>query len=436
MRVPLVVLALLAPLPAQEHFDTDAWNPLFDGATLEGWTDAGGRYDGDARWTVEDGAITGREGPGAAGGLLYTAQEYADFRFTCEAKIAWPFDSGVFLRMVPRREGLRGPQLTLDHRPGGEIGAVYADGFLKHNREGASRWRRGEWNRIELEITGQPFRLRAWLNGEPLTDHRLPEGTTGFARTGRIGLQVHGTRGEPSPHTTRFRDLRVLPLPTHDPRTFDCTPDGRLTLTDHGRQQGWRSLFNGRDLDGWRAVGGEGGVAVHDGILVFHTPHPGGYLRSEQTFADFELRLDFRIGRMANSGVFLRGDPAGGRPSGSGCEIQILDDVHWEEVTGTDLRPYQFTGGLYGSVAPAHPALHPLGRWNSYRIRYVGPRLAVWLNGRLLYDVDTRELPVPEGWKPFPERARSGFLGLQRHAPAQAKGPYAAFRNLFVRRID
>ena len=55
---------------------------LFDGTTLEGWTTTGGRYDGKADWSVEDGAITGREGPGGEGGLIYTEAEYADTVFT------------------------------------------------------------------------------------------------------------------------------------------------------------------------------------------------------------------------------------------------------------------------------------------------------------------------------------------------------------------
>ncbi|MGB0331297.1 MAG: family 16 glycoside hydrolase, partial [Planctomycetota bacterium] len=48
------------------------WVSLFDGKTLNGWTEKGGRYDGDADWSVEDGAIVGREAEGARGGLLYT----------------------------------------------------------------------------------------------------------------------------------------------------------------------------------------------------------------------------------------------------------------------------------------------------------------------------------------------------------------------------
>ena len=45
------------------------WEPLFDGKTLDGWVEAGGRYDGAASWSVEDGCITGQEGTNRAGGL-------------------------------------------------------------------------------------------------------------------------------------------------------------------------------------------------------------------------------------------------------------------------------------------------------------------------------------------------------------------------------
>jgi hypothetical protein len=54
----------------------------------------------------------------------------------------------------------------------------------------------------------------------------------------------------------------------------------------------------------------------------------------------------------------------------------------------------------------------------------------------VLYDVDTGTVPVPEGKKPFAERAPTGFIGLQRHAPDGVKGEaYAWFRNVFVREL-
>ena len=132
--------------------------------------------------------------------------------------------------------------------------------------------------------------------------------------------------------------------------------------------------------------------------------------------------------------MFLRGDRAGGDPAWTGCEVQILDDFHWEERTKSQLKPWQFTGSLYGSVPPAKHALKPLGEWNTYAIEYRGPRIQTLLNGVELYDVDTRTVSVPEGHLPFEKRAKTGFIGLQRHASDGIQGDaYAWFRNIWVR---
>lgn len=189
--------------------EQSGWVTLFDGATLDGWTPVGGRYDGHASWTVEDGALTGREGPGRAGGLLYTTELYSDFEFECEVRLDWPFDSGIFLRMAP--EG-KGAQITIDHRPGGEIAAVYSDGYLMHNEGAAEGFRRGEWNHFRVRCTGADFRLEAWLNGERVVDYQLPAGSPGYAPTGRIGVQVHGDSESPVGAKVQFRALRVRPL--------------------------------------------------------------------------------------------------------------------------------------------------------------------------------------------------------------------------------
>jgi hypothetical protein len=87
-------------------------------------------------------------------------------------------------------------------------------------------------------------------------------------------------------------------------------------------------------------------------------------------------------------------------------------------------------------VAPAVQALQPVGSWNTYEIECRGTRITTRLNGRELYAVDTREVEVPAGKLPFAERARSGFIGLQRHAPAAVQGDaYAWFRNIYVRSL-
>lgn len=434
----LLATSLLATNSTSLHpVPQEGWTDLFDGSTLDGWVTSGGRYDGKAVWGVEDGTITGREGPNSAGGLIYTEKEYEDVEIELDCWITYPFDSGIFLRMVPRDRsqedgGGRGPQVTIDYRPGGEVGGIYADGWMFHNPQGSELWRRDDWNRVRVRCVGQPPRVVVWLNGELLTDYAIPEHPGGFATKGRIGLQVHGARAEPESSVVRFRNVRVRELDAGDD-WFQEGKGGFLQLTEDGRAAGWRSLFNGKDLTGWTGEGSGKGFTVRDGLMTFLTDGDSPHLVTDEDFQDFSLRLDFKISEMANSGLFLRAARDGSNPAYSGCEVQILDDFNWETRTNSTLQPYQFTGGLYGAHPPGvKNALRPLGEWNTYQIHYAGSRIQTVLNGHVLYDVDTHTL---EGAKPpFAERVKAGFIGLQRHAPGGIDGDaYAWFRNIYIR---
>lgn len=443
MRTFSVILfaALAVSLSAQEtlrgRFDTSrGFTPLFDGKSLDGWVTKGGRYDGAAIWKVEDGAIVGREGENHAGGLLYTALTYKNFIFAADVRLDYPFDSGVFVRMA--KEG-KGAQVTLDYRDDGEIGAIYADGFLKHNETAKAKWRKGEWNRVEVRCVGDDLRLTAWLNGEEIVDFQMEAGAKGYAPTGLIGVQVHGNRNDPPGLAAKFKNLFVRELPDFDPKVFTCEDDGTLLLKGEAHAAGWRPLFNGRDLEQWEIRGDEAGAVIRDGLIAFAHGHDGGEMRTVEDFQDFDLTLEFKILKMANSGVFLRADRKQGNPAFSGCEVQILDDFNWESVTKSKLKEWQFTGSLYGSVAnKERSAFRPLGSWNKYDISFKGSKLKVLLNGKTLYDVDTTTVPLLSGEaKPFAERAKSGYIGLQMHAPAEAAKPeYAFFRNIFVKRWE
>ncbi len=425
------ILLLTTIFSAPPLLPSDGWRTVFDGATLDGWTTTGGRYDGKAEWTVEEGVLTGREGPGHAGGLIYTERSYRNAEIELEAWISWPFDSGVFMRMRPE---VRGAQLTLDYRPGGEVGGIYSEGFFFHNPDAAAKWRRDEWNRVRVRCVGDPMHLSMWLNGELVTDYRIPEGSGAFADSGKIGLQVHG--GGVDGGLVRFRDVRVRELPDEAGDYWETDGEGFLKLTAVGEAAGWRSLFNGEDLTGWKAAGAGDGFSARGGVLALLTDGSSPYLATERDYRDFQLRLDFKISPMANSGLFLRAARDGSNPAFSGAEIQILDDFNWEEGTGSKLQPYQFTGGLYGAVAPARQALQPLGEWNTYQVTFRGSRILTVLNGQVLYDVDTHALELKQG-APFAERVPAGFIGLQRHAPGGGvEGEaYAWFRNLYLREL-
>ncbi len=447
------------PSAAQEP---SQFHSLFDGKTLTGWTESGGRYDGDADWSVEDGAITGREGAGNVGGLLYTERHYSNFVFTGDVKIKDPFDSGLFLRMVPpelaaAQGGGKGAQITLDVRDGGEVGAIYADGFLTHNQTAKDKvWKRDGWNTFKVVCDGSPgMHIQAWINGTEVCDFTLLEDQAAFAPAGRIGLQVHGARGDPATRTVQFKNLHVRDLASHDPELFAQQSDGSVAPTPVAEKLGWKSLF-GDTLDGMHAVDDGGnakrtpepgsnelaGYELNDGVLHLTAAGPGGSLRTNELLADFQATLDFKITKGCNSGLFLRGNPSGGNPAFSGCEVQILDDFNWETMTKSTLHPWQFTGSLYGSVAAPRGALRPIGEWNTYFVHYKGSHLRVTLNGNVLYDVDTNDVPLHLGEaKPFAKRAQQGFLGLQRHGAAHgsdhedAAEPFASFRNIFVRRL-
>jgi 3-keto-disaccharide hydrolase len=421
----LFALAALGALPAPDEV-----TQLFDGKTLNGWITSGGHYDGHASWTIEDGALTGRQGENGEGGLIYTAHEYSDFTLELEFRIEEPMDSGIFLDMVP---GLRGYQVTIDTPKDGELGGIYSDGWLQHNPEGWKNFKKGEWNRLQVFAQHQAQQatvvLRARLNGELLVAYMAPEDPQVFARAGHIGLQVHGGQGMARETKVQYRRITLQGEALDTQPRFSGPPQA-LELSEAARLLGWRPLFDGKSLAGWEMHGDATGAVAKDGQIEI--TGGGGELATREDFKDFELSLEFQTSEMANSGVFLRAARDGSNPAYSGCEIQVLDDFNWERVSNSKLEPWQFCGSLYHAQAPKQKALKPIGEWNSYRIRYCGTQLRTELNGVELYDVDTRELKLAD--PPFEKRAKSGFIGLQRHGGASEQDKsWVRYRNLFVR---
>ncbi len=435
-----------AVMPTQSAPAHYGWVNLFDGKTLNGWSEKGGPYDGDADWTVEDGVIVGREAEGARGGLLYTDELFGDFEFDCDVKVNAPFDSGIFVRMLPKK---RGAQFTLDDRPGGEILGIYSNGWLFHESGGDAAWRSGEWCNVRVRCVGHPMHLTGWIDGKLVVDYQVPEGMDqAFTETGRIGIQVHGGMNDPEDAAVRFKNLRARRLPPTSGAYFTESADGLLSLTAVGEANGWSPLFNGVNLDGWVPAGTKGGPVdaaafeaagyrAKDGVIEALLAGSAGAIRTQRTnYRNFVYQMDFKLTKLANSGVYLRSVDDGSNATFNGHEVQILDDFNWESASGTKLAPYQFTGGLYGAVAPSKSALRPIGEWNRYVITCVGSRMNCALNGTLLWDVDTADVTPKQG-PPFAERAKSGFIGMQRHGTAAKSDSEvgAAFRNLFIREL-
>jgi len=187
----------------------DEFRPLFDGETLDGWEAITSGHGTGGDWTVADGAITGTQDKPGNGGLLATTEPFGDFELRAEINPEWDLDSGLFLRCQP--DG-RCYQITVDYRPGGQVGTLYGEGiggWVQENPDWEKYYKADDWNEVRAIITGQPPRTQIWLNGNLVidnvdTEERLPA-------EGSIAVQVHGG-GDWQGRVTRFRNIRIRPI--------------------------------------------------------------------------------------------------------------------------------------------------------------------------------------------------------------------------------
>jgi len=175
---------------------------------------------------------------------------------------------------------------------------------------------------------------------------------------------------------------------------------------DNTPPAGFIALFNGKDLANWKA---DATVKEHwtvrDGIL--HYDGKGNSLVTAQDYGDFELYADWKIGPMADSGIYLRGKP----------QVQIWD------------RPDVGSGGLFNNKKnPSNPtaiADKPVGEWNTFHIIIRGDKVTVFLNGQKVVDNVTLE-NYPDYKDPLPA---TGKIELQHH------GNPLEFRNIYLKEL-
>ncbi|MFO0958023.1 MAG: DUF1080 domain-containing protein [Isosphaeraceae bacterium] len=176
-------------------------------------------------------------------------------------------------------------------------------------------------------------------------------------------------------------------------------------------EPGFSPLFDGQSLDGWQVIGGKPDTwKVEDGLLVCEG-QGGGWLATRRDYADFVLRLEFRLTSGSNSGVYLRAPADNSHISRTGMEIQILDESHPRHK---DIQPWQRTGAIYHVAAPEPGRPRPPGEWNTMEIRALGKRVSVVLNGRVVVEDRIDRHPDLEVEHPGLQRT-FGRVGLQSH---------------------
>lgn len=256
-------------------------------------------------------------------------------------------------------------------------------------------------------------------------------------------------------------------------------PAAENALTAQEKASGFRLLFDGRTMDGWRDpakqnVPGDAWI-VEDGTLrTVLKPRIAEDLLTEEEFGDFELLFDWRLSERGNTGLKYRiqstvfvdhtrrqpgpngfegmlGRELAGRHSDRaklsggatgevysvGFEFQLLDDDrHPDARRGLDRQ----TGALYSMIPAERKAAKPVGEWNHSRLIVRGNHIEHWVNGVKVLDGSLDDQRIIDGvtrrWGPAPEirdallkpRPR-GFIALQHH------GDLVWFRNLKIREL-
>jgi hypothetical protein len=136
-------------------------------------------------------------------------------------------------------------------------------------------------------------------------------------------------------------------------------------------------LFNGKDLNGWRLTDPNvvNGWSVKDGLLVNNPVQEEGKhknygnLRTEREFEDFNLKVEVRVGKGQNSGVYIRGI----------YEVQVADTY------GKPLDSHNM-GAIYSRIKPTESAEKPPGEWQTLDITFVDRHATVVFNGKRIID--------------------------------------------------
>lgn len=389
--------------------------PLFNGKDLTGWyglthfdprklwelsdADRAAKREADMpeftkHWTVDNGdLVNDGHGPYAT-----TDKEYGDIQFEISYKTVPTADSGIYLRASPQIQiwdSTDKSKFTL--------GADKGSGGLWNNNPGnpgkdplvKADKPLGEWNHFRVTQVGA--RTTVYLNDELVVDHAIMDNYWDRSRPlfakGPIQLQTHG--GE-----IRWKNIGIREL----------TSDEANKILASKNNEGFESIFNGKDLEGW--AGAVENYEVVDGMIKCK-PGKGGVLHTKDEYENFVVRLQFRLPEAGNNGLAIRYNGEGNAAYNGMCELQVLDTEHPKYKT---IDPRQAHGSAYGMVPAARGYLRPTGEWNFEEVTVNGSTVKVELNGTVILDTDLSKVTEFMANTPHPGKDRTrGFFGFAGH---------------------
>jgi len=361
-------------------------------------------------WRVENDELV-NDGHGA---YATTEKDYGDFELIVQYKTVPLADSGIYLRGCPQVQ-------IWDYTEKSKfpLGANKGSGGLWNNSPGApgkdplvlADKPFGQWNSLHVIMVGA--RVTVWLNDKLVVDHALLENyydrSIPVPPKGPIELQTHG--GE-----IRWRNIFIRQIKP---------AEANKILASHG-EQGFESVFNGRDFTGW--AGPTNNYEIVDSTIQCR-PKKGGTPYTVGEYSDFVARLEFKMPPGGNNGLAIRYPGHGDTAYDGMCEVQVLDD-NYEKATGEKIDPRQAHGSAYGMVAAARGYQHPIGQWNFEEVTVKGSKIKVELNGTVILDCDLANVKDFMHDHPHPGKDRTtGHFGFAGHNDP------VAFRNIRIKRL-
>jgi hypothetical protein len=207
------------------------------------------------------------------------------------------------------------------------------------------------------------------------------------------------------------------------------------TLTDKEKADGWKLLFDGKTNKGWHKYKGKDigdqWKAVDGALTLAHkSGKNGGDIVTDDMFDSFELAIEWKVTKGANSGIMYRVAETEDAPYFTGPEYQILDNAGHEDGKHKETS----AASCYALYAPSEDATKPVGEWNQTRIVIKGDHVEHWLNGKKVvsYDLGSDDWNKRvaaskfKEWKKF-GTIKKGGIDLQDH------GDDVAYRNIKIR---
>ena len=458
-----------------ENADAEGFVSIFNGKDLTGWIGATATYGVDPK---EPGVLQcfPKRGKGG-GGNLCTEKRYRNFVLRFEFCMPANGNNGLGIRMPDTKKDAAyhamcelqllddGGSWYYDSKNGCDklrkyqyTGSVYGivpclrdnTGIQTGGKErsfaggGSYVKKPGMWNFEEVRVIGSE--IEVYLNGVLITkadvskfkgdgsDTPDRKAHPGLHRTeGHIGWLGHG-------HNVKWRNIRIKELPDDAKMGDACPcavkkcPKGFTALFDGKPEQlqaNWKGVTTREKFDNpfvrQEARKSNPGKAaemqkfadelmvkhwkVRNGALFFDGLKGGYSLATKKDYKDFEMFVDWRIlSPRGDSGLYLRGSP----------QVQIWDAHNMWHIG---------SGGLYNNKKNPSKALviadNQVGSWNTFRIRMVGEKVTVWLNGKLVVDNTTLE----NYWN------RSKPIFPVEQIELQCHGDPVEFRNIFIKEL-